>query len=149
MALPTITPSEKRLICSACSGVDMPKPTAQGISFSSFTSRTNTVFSQISGLPPLLRTSCRAAAVPASAGLFSRNHMFYKHIQYDHESEKIAEGSKRRNAQHFRRHVRSTDEGWCAITHRPMTILRTSLLSSCARSSVTWRSRFTLACPFR
>ena len=31
MAEPTMTPSEKADICLACSGVEIPNPTAQGI----------------------------------------------------------------------------------------------------------------------
>ena len=37
MAEPTMTPSACFAIFSACSGVEIPNPTAQGISFTSFT----------------------------------------------------------------------------------------------------------------
>ena len=40
MALPTMAPSEQDAIRLACSGVAIPNPTAQGISFVSFTKRT-------------------------------------------------------------------------------------------------------------
>ena len=40
MAEPTIAPSDWSAIFFACSGVEIPKPTAQGISFAAFTSFT-------------------------------------------------------------------------------------------------------------
>ena len=38
MAEPTIAPSERAAMFFACSGVEMPKPTAQGMSVLAFTS---------------------------------------------------------------------------------------------------------------
>ena len=40
MAEPTMTPSAFAAICLACSGVEMPKPTAQGMSRSRLTRAT-------------------------------------------------------------------------------------------------------------
>ena len=40
MALPTMAPSDRSAICFACAGVEMPKPTAQGMDVFSRTSFT-------------------------------------------------------------------------------------------------------------